>query len=89
MPESAKFLIVLCSFAAILSFIKMIKSGHFIKCFTVSSFTGIGSLFAVNLISFVTGMTLSINFFSIVFCALTGMGGSIFLLLLNTLRYIG
>lgn len=86
MPESAKFLIIICSFIMLLCVIKMIKSGHFIKCFIISALSGSGSLIAINTVSYITGLHLSINWFSLPFCCLTGISGSIFLALLNLLK---
>lgn len=88
MPESAKFILIISSLIILICLIKMIRSGHFIKSFAVSSLSGIGSLFAVNLISFVTGIKLSINWFTLIFCSFTGISGSIGLLLMNVIKNI-
>ncbi|MGN1347497.1 MAG: pro-sigmaK processing inhibitor BofA family protein [Acutalibacteraceae bacterium] len=86
MPESGKLIIALGALIVILCLIKMIRSGHFFKTFAVSSASGIGSLFALNLISFITGLKLSINWFTLIFCSFTGISGSICLLLINTIK---
>lgn len=88
MPEGAKLLIFVCCFAALLCFAKMVRSGHIVKAFAVSSVSGVGSLFAVNLITFITGIKLSINWFTLIFCSFTGIGGSVFLLLINAIKNI-
>ncbi len=88
MPEGAKFILLTAVIGVTVCLIKMIRSGHFFKSFTVSTLSGLGSLFAVNLISFITGIKLSINWFTLLFCSFTGISGSIYLLLINLIKKI-
>lgn len=81
MPDGAKILIAVGGFVCLLCLIKMIFSGHFFKSFAVSALSGLGSLFAVNLLTGITGVGVAINWFTIVFCSLSGICGSIFLLI--------
>ena len=83
MPNGAKILIGIAGFICLLCLVRMFKSGHFFKAFATSALSGLGSLFAVNLISGVTGVSVAVNWFTIVFCAFSGICGSIFLLITN------
>lgn len=83
MPTSAKILVCTGGAVCILCLIAMIKSGHFFKSLSVSAISGVGSLFAVNLLSGVTGVAISVNWFTVIFCAFSGICGSIALLILN------
>ncbi|MBR2315719.1 MAG: pro-sigmaK processing inhibitor BofA family protein [Clostridia bacterium] len=83
MPEHS---LIICSFlmlAALITLIVMIKSGSFFKAFFISALSGIGSLFAVNLLSFVTGVSIAVNTFTLLVCTFLGSCGSISLLLMN------
>lgn len=88
MPESAKIFLFLAAVVSVICIVRMVKTRHFVKSLAVSSLSGIGSLFAVNLITFITGISISINWFSLLFCSFTGISGSIFLLLFNSIKNI-
>lgn len=84
MPASAEILIVAAALICLACFIKMIRSGHFFKSLSVSLLSGVGSLFAINLLSDVTGVGLCVNWFTVTFCAFSGVSGSVALLILDT-----
>ncbi|MBQ3137639.1 MAG: pro-sigmaK processing inhibitor BofA family protein [Clostridia bacterium] len=50
-----------------------VKSRHFFRCLFLSSLSGIGSLFAVNVLSQMTGITLGINAITLSVSALGGI----------------
>lgn len=83
MPVSAKILIGIGLLMCLLCFIGMIKSKHFFKSFITSVLSGVGSLFAVNLLSGITGVGIAVNWFTVIFCAFSGICGSITLLIAN------
>ncbi|MBQ6874560.1 MAG: pro-sigmaK processing inhibitor BofA family protein [Clostridia bacterium] len=88
MPEYSLIICMVMGLAAIISLAVMLSSGHFFKSFFVSALSGIGSLFAVNLLSFLTGVSISVNTFSLLVCTLLGSCGSISLLFLNIIENI-
>jgi hypothetical protein len=59
----------------------LIKSGHFIRYLILSSISGIGSLFAVNLLSSVTGVSIALNYITLSVSSVFGISGVIGLLL--------
>lgn len=64
---------------------KMVKSGHFFRCIFLSAVSGIGGLFFVNIISPFTGVSLGANPYTLSFSAVTGLSGTIALLILRLL----
>lgn len=83
MPVGAKILIGAAGFISLLCLIKMIRCGHFFKALFTSAISGLGSLFAVNLLSGVTGVSIAVNWFTTAFCVFSGVCGSITLLVSN------
>ena len=67
--------------SAIIVFISLIKSGHFIRYLIFSAISGIGSLFAVNLLSSVTGVSIALNYITVCVSSFFGISGVIGLLL--------
>ena len=67
--------------SAVIVFIALIKSGHFIRYLIFSAISGIGSLFAVNLLSSVTGVSIALNYITISVSSFFGISGVIGLLL--------
>lgn len=61
----------------------MIKSEKGGKCFILSAFQGVAAMFAVNIAGLVTGVTLSVNWYTILTSALMGIPGVIGMLTLN------
>lgn len=88
MPSSAKILTAVFGIMCLICFVKMIKSGHFFKSFLFSSLSGIGSLFAVNLLTTFTGVSIAVNWFTLAFCTFTGVCGSISLLVMSLAKLL-
>lgn len=86
MDWGAKVTLAFFAFASFLCLIKMIKSKHFFKAIFISALSGIGCIFAVNLLSDFTGVNLAVNWFTLSFSALLGPCGSIGLVLLQLLN---
>jgi hypothetical protein len=59
----------------------LLKSGHFLKYLTLSAISGIGALFAVNLLTSLTGVSIALNYITLSVSALFGISGVIGLLL--------
>ncbi len=60
------------------------KSGHLVKNIFTAAFQGLASLFAVNVLGLLTGVTLAVNWYTIVTVSLFGLPSAITLLLLDT-----
>lgn len=69
------------AFGAVIVLIALIKSGHFIRYLLLSATSGIGSLFAVNLLSSVTGVSIALNYITLSVSSVFGISGVIGLLL--------
>lgn len=61
----------------------MVKSEKGATCFAISAFQGIASLFAVNLVGMVTGISLAVNWYTIGAFAVLGLPGVCTALILN------
>ncbi|MGN0463173.1 MAG: pro-sigmaK processing inhibitor BofA family protein [Acutalibacteraceae bacterium] len=83
MPFGAKLIITAAGLVSLICLIKMLQSGHFFKALSTSVLSGLGSLFAVNLLSGITGVSVAVNWFTMIFCAFSGICGSICLLIGN------
>ena len=71
---------VICVICVLGWMIKCEKGG---KCFMLSAFQGIAAMFAVNITGFVTGVTLSVNWYTILTCVFMGIPGVTAMLTLN------
>lgn len=56
------------------------KTGHFFKSMALSALSGIGALFAVNLLSYYTGVTIAVNYITLIISGIFGLSGVIALL---------
>ncbi len=70
-------IIFFAAVAALTVFVSMRKSGHFLKSFFVSTAQGIASLFAVNALCGLTGVSLSVNALTLGSAAVFGTPGVI------------
>lgn len=71
---------VICTVCILGWMIKCEKGG---KCFMLSAFQGIAAMFAVNITGLITGVALSVNWYTILTCALMGIPGVISMLVLD------
>lgn len=62
-----------------------LRSEKPLRCLLLSFFSGVGSLFAVNIVSAVTGVAISVNPATLSVSALGGVPGTVFLLLCDVL----
>ena len=70
------------SIAALAVLTALIKSGHFLRYLLLSAISGIGSLFAVNLLSSLTGVSIALNYITLGVSSVFGISGVIGLLLM-------
>lgn len=68
--------------------IAAIKSGHSIKLLSISAVQGIVSLFAVNTLGMLTGVSIGINAVSLFISCIGGISGVIMLLLMKLIFFI-
>lgn len=67
-------LILICLIpSAIIMLAAFIKSGHFFRCLFLSCLSGTGSLFAINILSQMTGFFIGINPVTLAVSALGGI----------------
>ena len=71
---------VVCTACVLGWMIKCEKGG---RCFLLSAFQGVAAMFAVNLTGFVTGVVLSVNWYTLLTSAVMGIPGVTSLLLLD------
>ncbi len=69
--------------AFLIPIVTMLKSGRPFKSLFFSAFQGLASMLAVNALGLLTGVTLAVNWYTIVACVCLGIPGSISLLLLD------
>lgn len=72
--------IVMLSLFSLITLVVMLKSKHFFKAFFLSALQGIAALFAVNLLSSLTGVSLSVNGITLALSAIGGTAGVVGLL---------
>ena len=74
-------MIIALAVSALIVLIALIKSGHFFGYIILTVLSGIGSLFAVNLLSAVTGVSIALNYITLCVSSFFGISGVIGLLL--------
>jgi hypothetical protein len=73
-------IIALCV-SVVIMLVSFIKSGHFFGYIILTALSGIGSLFAVNLLSSLTGVSIALNYITLSVSSFFGIPGVIGLLL--------
>ncbi len=76
--------IILYILAMTIVFVVSFKSGHFIKNLFKYAFQGIISMFAVNVLGLLSGVSIAINWYTLTTAAIFGMPSVISLVLLDT-----
>ena len=82
MPENITPLIIALAFGALIVILTLIKSGHFVRYLFLSAVSGIGALFAVNLLTSLTGVSIALNYITLGVSAIFGISGVIALVLI-------
>ena len=83
MPENITPLIFALAFGTFIVLLTLIKSGHFVKYLILSAISGIGALFAVNLLTSITGVSITLNYITLAVSGIFGISGVIALVLIN------
>ena len=73
MGSQTTVIIICLIISAVITVSIFAKSRHFFRCLFLSSLSGIGSLFAVNVLSQMTGVALGINAVTLSVSALGGI----------------
>ena len=81
MPSNMTPMIISLAVSSIIVLCTLIKSKHFFSYLILSAISGIGSLFAVNLLSAITGVSIALNYITLGISSLFGISGVIALLL--------
>ena len=76
-------IILSISFLAVI--ISVLKSKHILRNIISSTFQGLMSLLAVNVIGLLTGISIAINWYTIAFVSVFGMPSCIALLLIDVI----
>ena len=79
------FLYVLPAAAALAVLAACVRSGHALRSLFGTAVQGVVSLFAVNAVGTLTGVTIAVNPVTLAASGLFGIPGTISLLLLNTI----
>ncbi|MBQ8574739.1 MAG: pro-sigmaK processing inhibitor BofA family protein [Clostridia bacterium] len=77
-------IIVVLALAGLAVIFSMIKSRHFFKSIVTSVFQGIASMMAVNVLGMLTGVTVAVNWYTLVCVSVFGIPSTITLVLLDT-----
>ncbi len=76
-------LIVAICVVLLIPIITMFRKGTFFKSIFLSAFQGLAALLAVNALGLLTGVTLAVNWYTILACICLGIPASISMLVLN------
>lgn len=87
MQINSVFFFVLLILSVGLILLSMKKCGRFFSAFFMSVLQGVAALFAVNLISSITGVSLAVNWVSLTISAVGGVCGVVSMLIMNVLIY--
>lgn len=83
MSSTLSFCLVAAAFLAVPVLAVAVKSGHFIKSLLLSLISGIGALFAVNILTPLTGVGICLNYISLAVSSIFGIPGVIALLFMH------
>lgn len=75
------YVIIIVGFAAVL--FTALKSDHFIKNTLHSALTGILSMLSVNILGLLTGVSVAVNWYTLIFTSILGIPGTITFVILN------
>ena len=75
-------LVLTFALGAFIVLVTLIKSGHLVRYLILSAISGIGALFAVNLLADLTGVSIALNYITLAVSALFGISGVIALVVM-------
>lgn len=83
MSSTLSFCLVTAAFLAVIVLAVAFKSGHLIKSVLLSVISGVGALFAVNILTPLTGVGICLNYISLAVSGIFGIPGVIALLFMH------
>ncbi len=83
MSSTLSFCLIAAAVLALAVVAVSYKSGHFIKSILLSLVSGIGALFAVNILTPITGVGIAVNYISLALSGIFGIPGVIALLFMH------
>ena len=83
MSSTLSFCLVAAMLLAVIILAVVLKSGHFFRSLLLSLISGIGALFAVNLLTPLTGVEVCLNYISLAVSGIFGIPGVIALLFMH------
>ena len=85
MSAATCFITTLLVVFALIIFTVSLKTGKPVRSLLLSALSGDGSLFAINIVSSLTGVSLSVNTATLLVSAIGGIPGTVFLLLCDVI----
>ena len=82
MPGNITSLVLVFALGAFIVLVTLIKSGHLVRYLVLSAISGIGALFAVNLLADLTDISIALNYITLAVSALFGISGVIALVIM-------
>lgn len=83
MSSTLSFCLIAAAVLAVAVFAVSYKTGHFIKSILLSGVSGIGALFAVNILTPITGVGIAVSYISLALSGIFGIPGVIALLFMH------
>lgn len=83
MSSTISFYLILSCLVAVITLAVSYKSGHLIKSLSLTATSGIGALFAVNILSYFSGVSIALNYISLSVSGILGIPGVIMLLFIH------
>lgn len=83
MSSTLSFSLIVVCLAAVIILAVSYKGGHLIKSLLLSAFSGIGALFAVNILCEFTGVSVPLNYITMSLSGILGIPGVIMLLFIH------
>ncbi|MBQ7296324.1 MAG: pro-sigmaK processing inhibitor BofA family protein [Clostridia bacterium] len=83
MSSTLSFCFIAAAVLALAVFAVSYKTGHFIKSVLLSALSGIGAIFAVNILTPITGVAIAVNYISLALGGIFGIPGVIALLFMH------
>lgn len=83
MSSTISFSLIVSCLMAVICLGVSYKSGHFTKSVLLTAFSGIGALFAVNIISYISGVSIALNYITLSISGILGIPGVIMLMFIH------
>lgn len=83
MSSTLSFCLLAAIIAGVCVIVLSYKTGHFFKSIFLTAISGIGSLFAVNILTSLTGVSIAVNYITLALSGIFGIPGTIMLLFMH------